>query len=136
MKALAADRTASKDRNVNAAHAVRRDARRWFGKRAAWPPPRWLLVLAGLDVASVDCRTQSAVPFAAPGTAARFPPPAASSDLAPPLSGHNLISKADFKDGKWAPWWTHYEYPGSGYPNVQNSEFCFTMTSNALKPSV
>jgi endoglucanase len=53
------------------------------------------------------------------------PPADGSPGVNPPaLSGHNLIVKENFKDGKSLPWTTSFSAPGDGEASVQNSELC------------
>ena len=47
----------------------------------------------------------------------------------PPLSGHNLIAKASFKDGKYLPWTTSFTQPADGQAAVENGELCTTVTN-------
>jgi endoglucanase len=47
----------------------------------------------------------------------------------PPLSGHNLILKETFKDGKSLPWTTSFTQPGDGQATVENGELCVAVTN-------
>jgi endoglucanase len=47
----------------------------------------------------------------------------------PPLSGHNLIGKETFKDGKSLPWTTSFTQPADGQAAVENGELCVTVTN-------
>lgn len=47
----------------------------------------------------------------------------------PPLSGHNLIVKETFKDGKSLPWTTSFTQPADGQAAVENGELCVTVTN-------
>ena len=47
----------------------------------------------------------------------------------PPLSGHNLIAKSTFKDGKSLPWTTSFTEPGDGEASVEGGELCVNVKS-------
>jgi len=47
----------------------------------------------------------------------------------PPLSGHNLVAKETFKDGKSLPWTTSFSEPADGQAAVEHGELCVNVTN-------
>src|SRR4051794_28468078 len=103
---------------------------------------KFLLVLLGS--AALTCASQpppapesgglTATPPAATGGGATSnwndPPKNGSPGVnPPPLSGHNLIGKESFKDGKSLPWTTSFTQPADGQAAVENGELCVTVTN-------
>ncbi|HEU4536453.1 MAG TPA: carbohydrate binding domain-containing protein, partial [Polyangiaceae bacterium] len=89
--------------------------------------PFWAGALA-LSGAVVGCGRP-----ASPAGGTRAPAGEAAARGAAP-AGHNLIWKATFEDGKWMPWWTHYEPPAEGVAGVKDGYFCFTVTAKGGGP--
>jgi endoglucanase len=50
----------------------------------------------------------------------------------PPISGHNLILKESFKDGKSLPWTTSFTVPGDGSSAVENGELCVAVKNKGV----
>jgi endoglucanase len=50
----------------------------------------------------------------------------------PAVTGHNLIVKESFKDGKSLPWTTSFTEPGAGSASVQNGELCVVVTNKGV----
>ena len=50
----------------------------------------------------------------------------------PVVTGHNLILKETFKDGKSLPWTTSFSEPGAGTSSVQNGELCVAVTNKGV----
>jgi endoglucanase len=64
----------------------------------------------------------AATPARAPSAARRGAGPASPS-------GHNLILRESFKDGKSLPWTTSFTQPGDGKAYVENGELCVEVTN-------
>ncbi|HEY4186739.1 MAG TPA: glycoside hydrolase family 9 protein [Polyangia bacterium] len=101
---------------------------------------QYLLVL--LTAAPLACASQQAAPPAPGGLMATTggaesklsgwndPPVNGSPGMNPPaLSGHNLIVKDNFKDGKSLPWTTSFTEPGDGQSAVEHGELCVNVTN-------
>ncbi|MES1205140.1 MAG: glycoside hydrolase family 9 protein [Pseudomonadota bacterium] len=104
-----------------------------------WPhASRWLApALLSLPLACLQqpppqapAAQSAGSPAAAQSSGWNDPPTNGSPGVNPPaVSGHNLIIKESFKDGKSLPWTTSFSQPGDGEASVQNGELCMKITN-------
>ncbi|MEP6654066.1 MAG: carbohydrate binding domain-containing protein, partial [Myxococcales bacterium] len=90
-----------------------------------------LLILGALPAACANPAAQAPPEQSAGSPSAAKPsgwndkPVDGSPGVNPPaISGHNLILKETFKDGKSLPWTTSFSIPSDGEASVQNGELC------------
>lgn len=90
-----------------------------------------LLILGALPAACANPAAQAppeqsaGTPSAAKPSGWNDKPVDGSPGVNPPaISGHNLILKETFKDGKSLPWTTSFTSPGDGEASAQNGELC------------
>jgi len=88
-------------------------------------------VAAALSIVALACVHPAPAPAgasASPGASGRRTGGARTVGAWGP-SGHNLIVRESFKDGKSLPWTTSFTLPGDGKAYVENGELCVEITN-------